>query len=523
MEESNRLASRGGHTRSLVRPLVLLAIASVVGILAFAATAAFTSSWLAMSSVGVLEAAASAWVLWKRQLIKIDDSVCTRALRIISAGATLLTLVQLARLAVFMADPARVGFSLVPSSAWERQHSCVSAYFVAARAAGATPDVYQASLFTAPNDDPRSPRKAAMMGPFRIDEYEYPPPFLLLPRALRLVVPDFYSFRALWFAFTGAVTLFALLLVARTLGPAAGTRALLLAPLVLAALPTLSTVQKGNVQLLVIALSMLAMLLFRRRRWAAGGALLAYATVSKLFPGMLLVYLLARKEWRAALWTAAFTVALVLLTALDIGWGPFAAFRHHLPGVLGGEAFAAFRIPAATAINLSVPGLVFKTKLFGVAGMTFGLSKAIGWAYTILAVAVTVLIGQRTRREGETPETSETPLVWLAILILAALRSPFLPLTYGAFPPLWLLTLLVAVHAPSVKTLSPLILGWIALCAMWPLDWPIDPRLLASLSFIPQTLTFVLAVLAVRRYWLPALARHSRTANTKVPASLSAT
>jgi hypothetical protein len=151
-------------------------------------------------------------------------------------------------------------------------------------------------------------------------------------------------------------------------------------------------------------------------------------------------------------------------------------------------------MPAATAINFSVPGLVFKAKLFGLAGMTFGLSKAIGWAYTVIVVAVTVLIARHTRR-------SEAPLVWLAILILATLRSPFLPQAYAAFPPLWLLTLLAAVQAPTVKTLGLLLLGWLSLCVMWPLDWPMDPRLLASFNVIPQALTMVLAVLALRRHW----------------------
>ena len=36
------------------------------------------------------------------------------------------------------------------------------------------------------------------------------------------------------------------------------------------------------------------------------------------------------------------------------------------------------------------------------------------------------------------------PLAWIAILILATLRSPFLP-GYGAFPALWLATLVMAV------------------------------------------------------------------------------
>jgi hypothetical protein len=35
--------------------------------------------------------------------------------------------------------------------------------------------------------------------------------------------------------------------------------------------------------------------------------------------------------------------------------------------------------------------------------------------------------------------------VWLTVLFLATMRSPFLP-TYGAFPSLWLATLVIAAH-----------------------------------------------------------------------------
>ena len=46
---------------------------------------------------------------------------------------------------------------------------------------------------------------------------------------------------------------------------------------------------------------------------------------------------------------------IVLLSLLDTGWAPYAAFLEQLPRVLGGEAFAALRKPGAVAINLSIP------------------------------------------------------------------------------------------------------------------------------------------------------------------------
>jgi hypothetical protein len=89
--------------------------------------------------------------------------------------------------------------------------------------------------------------------------------------------------------------------------------------------------------------------------------------------------------------------------------------------------------------------------------------------------------------------------VWMAILILATLRSPFLPQAYAAFPPLWLLTLLAATYVPTTKVVSWVLAGWLAFNVFWPLDWPLDPRWLAVITLVPQGLTVVVALLALRR------------------------
>jgi alpha-1,2-mannosyltransferase len=486
------MTSRDGSGRArLLRTLVTLALAAVTGIFALTAAVALAGSLavaLPLAGVAVLVVG---WVGGKRGAIPLDETACSRGLKVLSALATVLALVQLTRLAVFTVDPSRVSYSCIPWSDFERRHSCLTAYFVAAGAADER-SVYDGSLYSAPNDSPTRPRNPLTLGPFRVDIYEYPPPFLLLPRALRLVIPDFMHLRMLWFALNGGAILLSMLVVARLLGPAAGTRALLLSPLVWAALPTLSFLQKGNVQGMVIAASILAMALFQTRRWPLGGALLAFATVSKLYPGMLLVYLLARRQWRALLWTAAMGAAFVLMSLLDTGWAQYAAFFGHLPGLLSGEAFPSLRNPAATAINFSIPGLVFKLKLFGVDGMGFGAARVVGWVWTLIAVWVAVAVARRKLGEGD------TLLIGMAVLILGALRSPFVPQSYAAFPPLWLLTLLAATYPPTTKTMAWVVAGWLSLGFYWPQDSGIDPRLLALASAVPQAATIVVAALALR-------------------------
>jgi hypothetical protein len=275
------------------------------------------------------------------------------------------------------------------------------------------------------------------------------------------------------------------------LGPVAGTRALLLSPLVLASDLTIGTLQAGNLQAIVFSLAMIAMVLFAQHRYAAGGAVLAFVTVSKLFPGLLIVYLLVRREWRALAWTMGLIAVLVAISLLDTGWTPYKAFLDHLPRLLSGEAFPAFRNPGAIAKNYSVPGMAFKLQLFGLASAPFGAMRIIGWIYTLIVLAATVILARRTlTREQE-------PLAWLTILILASLRSPFLP-GYAVIPVLWLLTLLAARFAPTGKTLGGVLLAWVVLNITMPQQGP-DPRLLTAILLLPQAVIVILIVLALRR------------------------
>src|SRR5882724_9121610 len=333
--------------KSRLRVFVSSSLGVACGIFAFPAAAALIDSRLAAALIAAVVAGLVVLLSLRRPIVVLDETACSRPLAIVSGLVTALALVQMARLAVFMVDPSQVSYSSIPSSKWELEHSCLSAYFVSAQAASTSTNIYDDALFTMPDDDPNPIRKARMLGPFKIDVFEYPPPFLLLPRALLRLTSDFLRFRMLWFALNGGVILVALLAVARSLGPAAGTRALLLSPLVWVAFPTISNLQKGNVQGMVIALSMLAMVLFERRRFAAGGILLAFVTASKLYPGLLVVYLLVRRRWKAVAWAAAAGAALAVVTLLDLGWAAYAAFLEHLPGLMGGEAFPAFRNPAS--------------------------------------------------------------------------------------------------------------------------------------------------------------------------------
>jgi hypothetical protein len=469
--------------------LVSCLIACAITPLTFAAFAGLTGSFPAAAVGSVVLALVVA--TRHRSVVPLDWTYCTPGFVGVSIAGAIAAAILLSRLTVFMVDPARTSWSTVPASDWELRHSCLTAYYVAAGVVRGHPNVYDESLYALPGGNPNLPRKPQMLGIFTVDQYEYPPPFLLAPRAISLVAPDFHRFRALWFGLSGLVVLGALVAAARSLDAPHATRALLLTPFVLGAPGTISTLQKGNVQPVVIAMTILAMALIVRRHRAAGGALLAFATVSKLYPGLLVVYLIARREWRATSWTAVFASFFLVLTVIDIGWAPFAAFREHLPGLMGGEAFPAFRNPASVGLNLSIPGLVFKARLFGMPGGGFGAMHAIGTAYMVIALSATVFLGLRRRKK------EDGPILWLTVLVLATLRSPFLPWGYGTFPALWLVTLLAAAAIPKPWTMPQWLATVVVLGAVFPNDLGVDPHTMALVTTVPQVVMIALAALVI--------------------------
>jgi alpha-1,2-mannosyltransferase len=342
---------------------------------------------------------------------------------------------------------------------------------------------------------------ARMMGPLRIDAYEYPPTFLLLPRVLARITPDFWGFRRLWFALNLAIVVGVAVALARRLDRALGTHAVWLTPFVIAAPPIVSTFQAGNVQLAIIAVSALAMLLLERRACVVGGLLLAYVIAGKLYPGVFVLYLLLRRDWRALAWTAGFGVALVAVSLAVFGWPSFAAFLQHAPKLLSGEAFPAFRNPLAVSVNGSVPGLVFKLGLFGVPHMDYAAMRILGWIYTLVVIGGVVWLSLRARPQGR------EPLVWLAILVLATMRSPFLP-TYAAFPSLWLAMLVASLAWREERPVLPVMLCWCMLAVGFG-PGGIPPTWNAIWTTLQTVIAFVLLAVTMRQVSAPANERVS--------------
>ena len=165
---------------------------------------------------------------------------------------------------------------------WQSGTSCVSCYWMAAeKATRNTTSTRRSTGRWCRRRAARTPN----LGPFLVDVFEYPPTFLPLPRLLALATQDFWGFRRLWFALNLAGVSSDGVLICAPHRRLRSARTVWLTPG--RCLPVvIGTLQVGNVQLLFLVQSAVAMLLFERRRPRLGGALLGYAIVSKLYPGV---------------------------------------------------------------------------------------------------------------------------------------------------------------------------------------------------------------------------------------------
>jgi len=106
----------------------------------------------------------------------------------------------------------------------------------------------------------------------------------------------------------------------------------MLTGLLIVAVPTSMTLQIGNFQIIGFAVAMLAMVLIESDFVVFGAGLLAFVTASKLFPGILVLWLALQRRWRAVGWVFAWSVVLVVATVLWFGWAPFSAFfKYEMP------------------------------------------------------------------------------------------------------------------------------------------------------------------------------------------------
>ncbi len=413
--------------------------------------------------------AGAAWLVWRWVPAEVAGARGRRpVVAALWALGAVLALAQVGRLSAFMADPDRIWGSVVPDAV-AAEHACLSAYVLAGDLSRrGTANLYDERYYPAFSQDAArllAPADVRGLKKWMDDPYEYPPPFLLFPRAALRLTDDFLAIRTGWFVLQALGLVVVGAWLARWIGGRDGELAFLLLPVLLGSLPTMLGLQFGQFHVATLLLSVAAMICFEERRPAVGGALLAVATVSKLFPAFLLVYLLARRRWREVAWTLGACVAFSLVGLAVLGWSPFQAFlQYQLPRIHTGEAFAFYEHEElVVSRNLGIPGLVTKLHWFGVPGMTRGLGALLGWLFTLLLLVLAWVAGRRA--EGRIGDAR----AWLALLTLGAFRSPLAP-PYVTLSTLWLLSLLAGEIRGRTARVAAFVVVWLLVMGTPPLS-----------------------------------------------------
>jgi hypothetical protein len=446
--------------------------------------------------LAVLLGAVVARRLWRWVPDSVSGSFRRRpVVAVLWSIAAILAVLQVGRQAAFNADPDRIWGSAVPDPA-AADHACLSAYFLAADLSRRdTTNLYDERHYPAFAGDAArlvAPTSIRGLGKWIYDPYEYPPPFLLLPRAALLVSDDFASLRVGWFVLQALALILIAAWLARWIGGREGDLAFLLLPVLLASIPTLLALQFGQFHVATLLLSIVAMICFEQRRTATGAALLAVATVSKLFPAFLLVFLIARRRTREVVWTLGACALFALLGVVVLGWTPFHAFlTYQLPRIQSGEAFAFYEKAPEFIVsrNFGIPGLATKLQLLGIPGMSRGVGSLLGWLYTVALLAIAWVAGLRS------PSRVGDSRIWLGLLSLAALRSPLAPSAYVTLSMLWLLTVLASEVGRQPARVAGFVVAWLLIMGPPPLDGPPE----FAVGFLGQAAGVAVCLWAVLR------------------------
>jgi hypothetical protein len=353
-------------------------------------------------------------------------------------------------------------------------HNCFTAYATAAYLASTgAENIYSPYHYASASALPSStPIHKEVLGIFRVDEFLYPPPFLILPYGLLVIFKSFFLMRTVWFVLTVITVTAALVGGAWWCGAFRSQYLLLLFPLLFCAPTVHTTLQIGNVHILVIAISLLAMIAFEEDHPLVGGALLGLATVTKVWPAILVIHLLMQRRWNAVFYWVMAVAVYTFSAFLLFGPAPYQDFiTYGLPRVQSGEAFAHMRWYLPTvAENMSIFGIPHKLYALGLLPSEPPLlSPVLAWSFTVLIGMIIIAMG--LRGGGGTQRNDKHRLIqvqfWLALLTLVQLRSPFLPWHYGVISTLWLLLFLAA--SRRGWQLGVIVVAWICLSLNFPI------------------------------------------------------
>ncbi|MCB1193730.1 MAG: DUF2029 domain-containing protein, partial [Leptospiraceae bacterium] len=335
-------------------------------------------------------------------------------------------------------------------------------------------NVYDLKFVDAKPDD-SLPETAKQFKPFKLDAYGYPPPFLLFFILILLFTGNYFSIRAFVGGLSLIFAIFSIFMIAKTLGGIHEKRIYIFTPFLVSTPPMLITIQVGNFHLIAISLCLLIWVYSEKNKFSLSGTLLAIATISKIFPGLLGVLFIIQKQYRIILATIVAAIAICGISYIVFGskiWHDF--IFYHLPHVQTGRALS-FMVDGDQNIefNLSPFGIPFKLAALGIFNFSWNEAKIFGNIFSIFLLGIGIIAG---RKKGSPQFRLST---WIALVMFASLRSPFA----GAFVILtvsFLLLILVS-EVNSIQSIIFFILAYIAFSLPIPVE---NSKVAIGISFV---------------------------------------
>lgn len=248
--------------------------------------------------------------------------------------------------------------------------------------------------------------------------------------------------------------------------------------------------QFGQFYVLILALVAAACWCSLRKFDVASGALVALAAACKLFPALLVVYFVQRRQWRALASAAVTGIVAAAVSVAVFGWNLHRTFLHEvIPWTIHGEGAPPYATSAASISTILHYLLLYEPEWnphpWHNSPVIYALLQP---ALQMLLLAPAILLIRR----GD--QTRERKLLEWSALVTASLAVSTMPASYHfvlmAFP----------VCAVGAILLERRWYGWLAALAVaylgigFPLPNPSHPMGLGILLYVPR-LPLMVAVL----------------------------
>ena len=359
----------------------------------------------------------------------------------------IITVIQLVRLDYWVINESNNwNFGIIDPIS--NEHLCMKAYIYAVDLnKQGVENIYDPSHY--PLSNPNAVTRETVDGFTAEDPYQYPPQFLILPYLALAITNSFDIIKIVWFLIQVVGFIFFAIWMASVVSKDRVKTAIWLIPLSLFSFPLFTNFQYGQFQMYSILLGVAAVLLFEKRRFALGGFSLAFAILSKITPGILVIWYVAQRKWKEVGWTILACCVYTIVALLVVGINPFITFFTELiPNLQSGSAFKFEDIwlemrDLLLVLKMSPYSSVIKLQEMGVPAMTDNFGSLIQNIYIVFVVVLTFLFGLQKRYRYH------PVLVGLALINLAGLFTKAAWVDYLSIGSIWLLVYLIVEFSNS--------------------------------------------------------------------------